>query len=207
MTRIYTTKILQVASATLGLIGSVVMVMGVVGSNPNDIAKLSGLYFGINPNYLVSLAESKANTIIGLLLLSSSFCIQIIIYLYEEKLLAIYITKKKMLIFLSVVILAIVIAITYRHNLIKDTIYQTYKQMAYLDLEQQYNYNKVNGPKDHKNVILSESQIEQLKGNMETLGFNKKNNESTDKYFVRFCDHLGHKFCSKIDFEKSLNIK
>lgn len=207
MTKTSSTKILQISSAALGLVGSVFMALGVIGSSPNDIAKLGGLYFGINPNYLFSIAESKANTIIGLMLLSGSFCVQIILHLYEERLPDIYITRKKVLLSIVYFIVSIVIVLYYRHHIIKETTYQTHKEMAYMSLEQQFKYNTVNGPKINDKVLLTEGQVQEIEGHMKSLSFKKKSNELREIFFERYCANLGHEFCNQIDFKKSVNTK
>ena len=58
-------RALQILSALFGLTGTMIMVWGTLISSPVDIASLGGLYFGINPNYLQSIAESKASTTVG----------------------------------------------------------------------------------------------------------------------------------------------
>jgi len=179
------------------------MVLGVIGSSPNDIAKLGGLYFGINPNYLANISESKADTTIGLLLLSASFCIQIFLHIYGEKLTTVSITRNKVKVFIVSSIVTVLIILFFRQYTINNTIYQTHKEMAYLDLEQQFIYNMANGPTVNNKVLLTEGQVKQIKAYMEILNFKKKNNESNEKYFERFCDKLGHEFCSQIDFKES----
>jgi hypothetical protein len=198
-------RTLQVLSAFLGFAGTTLMVWGVLASTPNDIAKLGGLYFGINPNYLQSIADSRANTIIGILIVSLAFLFQIFIHVFENKLNNRYLNITK--INITICIISIVTTITgiylIHSKLIDNTIFTTHKELAYLSLEKQYNYNKNHNKVLNGKVILEKGQIDVIKNHMEELSFNKLPGESEAEYFARFYKYLGHDFANQIDFKES----
>jgi len=199
-------RTLQLLSALFGFAGTIVMVWGVLASTPNDIAKLGGLYLGINPNYLQSIAESRAYTIIGILFVSLSFFFQIFIYVFENKLnhRVFNITIRNITICIIVGIVTIITGTYLIHSkLVDDTIFSTHKEMAYLSLEKQYNYNKNHNKVLNGKVILEKGQIDVIKNYMEELSFNKLSGESEAEYFVRFYKYLGHDFANQIDFKES----
>lgn len=67
---------IQVCALTTILISSFFLIRGTMYLSINDIAKLSGTYFGYNPNLLKNLCAQKVDYTIGWLLLLLSFFLQ-----------------------------------------------------------------------------------------------------------------------------------
>lgn len=67
---------IQVCALTTILISSFFLIRGTMCLSINDIAKLSGTYFGYNPNLLRNLCAQKADYTVGWLLLLLSFFLQ-----------------------------------------------------------------------------------------------------------------------------------
>ena len=67
---------LQLCALTTILISSFFLVRGTMSLSVNDIAKLSGTYFGHNPNLLKSLCAQKVDYSVGWIFLLLSFLLQ-----------------------------------------------------------------------------------------------------------------------------------
>ena len=178
------------------------MVWGTLISSPVDIASLGGLYFGINPNYLQSIAESKASTTVGFLLLSISFLMQIFIHSFESSLSSIYINRQRLIILSIAIIISVVLGYKLHNSIIERTVFSTYKEMAHESLKDQFEYNSKHNKTQIK-IVLDEGQVNNIRNFMDFLDFQKLPNETEKEYFIRFYNYLGHRFADKIDFEKS----
>jgi hypothetical protein len=176
-----------------------------LASTPNDIAKLGGLYFGINPNYLQSIAESKANTSIGIILVSFSFLFQLVIHVFKNKLSLLHFNPSKRNITISIIgLFCFTSGIYLLHSkLVDNTIFSTHKEMAYLSLKKQYDYNESHSKTQNEKVILGEGQVNVIRNYIDELAFKKKPGESGAEYFARFYKYLGHDFADQINFIES----
>jgi len=210
MNKIKHITILNVFSAFLGFIGTLFMVKGVITSSPQDIANLGESYLGMNPFFLKDIAESRADAICGILMVSSSFFLQIVINLVGNKLEdeICILTKNKILYFLSM-LFVLCIFIAFVHSSInKNTIFLTYKQIAISGLTKQYNYNKNHQADKNKKVVLSKGQVNLLYKYMADLDFNINGKESEIDRVKRFYEYLDLKIENNIELEKSvLNFK
>ena len=181
------------------------MVRGVLTSSPNDIAKLGGLYFGINPYLLRSIAESRADTICGILLVSISFLLQMSLHVFETKIFPFSLNLRKLNIITCSILALLVIACfwIFHYRLIESTIISTHKEMASIGLTKQFHYNKDHNKTNNGKVVLEKGQIDVINGYMKDLSFQRKNSESDLQYFKRFYKYLSLDFANEIDFVKS----
>jgi len=69
---------IQVLGLSLVLLSSFFLIKGVLASSSKDLAALSGTYWGYNPVMMKNLAQQKADTLIGFILLLGSFLCQTI---------------------------------------------------------------------------------------------------------------------------------
>ena len=199
------TRVLNILSALFGFTGTIIMVLGVLTSSSNDIAKLGGLYFGINPHLLRSIAESRADTICGILLVSISFLLQLLLYVFENKIHPLFLNlSKRNIIKFSVLALLVVVGLWFLHyRLIENTIFSTHKEMAILSLTKQFNYNKDHNQTHNGKVVLGKGQIDVINGHMNDLSFLRKKSESELEYLKRFYNFLELDFVDEINFEES----
>lgn len=176
MNKIKYITIFNIFSAFLGFAGTIFMVKGVITSSPQEIANLGESYLGMNPFFLKNFAESRADTICGIFMVSISFFLQMAIHLFETKLQnTIDIFSKKIIAYISIFLIISIIFIGFVHSsLNKNTIFSTYKQIAINGLTKQYNYNKNHQVNNNSKVTLSEGQVKKLYGYMGNLSFKKK---------------------------------
>ena len=67
---------LQVLSLSLVLVSSIFLIRSVLTADVKQMAALSGTYWNFNPHMIQSLAQQKADTMVGFILLLLSFLLQ-----------------------------------------------------------------------------------------------------------------------------------
>lgn len=181
------------------------MVSGIISSSAQDIAKLGDSYLGMNPFLLENIAESRSDTICGVIMVSTSFLFQMVNYLLElimiDKVCSI--DKRKLGLFIATLAIFVFFISFVHSSMVESTINSTYKQIAINGLSKQYTYNKNHQPDKFSKIVLSRGQVRKLYDYMSNLSFHNNGKESELHRVQRFYGFLGIDFVHDIDLESS----